>query len=42
MVVDPAPVKVPEQTKEAVPSASELKGNMLEIPELSEQGAKKI
>jgi hypothetical protein len=41
MVVDPAPVKVPEQTKEVVPSASEPKGNMLDIPESSEQGAKK-
>jgi hypothetical protein len=41
MVVDPAPMKAPEQTKEVVPSASEPKGNLLDIPESSEQGAKK-
>jgi hypothetical protein len=42
MVVDPAPMKAPEQTKEVVPSASEPKGNLLDIPELSKQGAKKL
>ena len=42
MVVDSAPMKAPEQPKEAVPSASEPKGNMLEIQESSEKGAQKI
>ena len=41
MVVDSAPMKAPEQPKEAVPSTSEPKGNMLEIQESSEKGAQK-
>ena len=41
MVVDSAPMKAPEQPKEAVPSALEPKGNMLEILESSEKGAQK-
>ena len=41
MVVDSAPMKALEQPKEAVTSALEPKGNMLEIPESSEKGAQK-
>ena len=41
MVVDSTFVKAPELPKETVPPAPGLKGNVLDIPESSDQGAKK-
>ena len=42
MVVDLTSVKAPELPKETVPPAPGPKGNVLDIPESSDQGAKKI